>query len=80
MLDSFENSDLEKESASVASTEQKKARQRLAKEITELVSDARQQLAGNSSIHFAVTMDLQTADLFARTETLVKVLLCEGKT
>ena len=80
MVDCFEHSFLEKKSAWVSSADQKKARQLLVKEITELLNDARQQFPGNSSSDLAVTTESQMVDLSARTETLINVLQSEGNT
>lgn len=89
MLDYFENSFLVKKSLPASSNDQKKARQRLGKEIDELLSDARQELVGNH--HSAeqamftesrVLDDCDTIekDLLARTETVFRVLQCGENT
>ena len=89
MLDYFENSFLEKKSLPASSTDQKKARHLLGKEINELISDARRQLEGNR--HSAEqpmfteswvldNWDTRDKDLLARTEALFRVLQFEENT
>ena len=89
MLDCFENSFLGKKSLPASSNDQKKARERLGKEIDELLSDARQEPVGNQhSVQQAMftesrvldNCDTIDKDLLARAETVVRVLQCEENT
>ena len=83
MLDCFENSSLEKKSSSVSS-DQKKSRQLLLKEITELLNDARAQLSSNPFADLTVTFespkgdekDISFRELVARTQALIAELQC----
>lgn len=85
VLDGLENTILEKKSTSASSTEQKKARLLLIKEISELLDHARRQVAVAPSPDLAVTpeseiisnSDTPIQDLLTRTEERINALQAE---
>lgn len=85
VLDGLENTSLEMKSTSASSTEPKKARLLLIKEISELLDHARRQVAVAPSLDLAVTTeseiisgsDTPIKDLLTRTEQLINVLRAE---